>query len=115
MKHDNYGRTETAPRQPKSANEPCLHDFMEGNCLRCGQHFKTIISALTQALAQANRRLAERRDVEKAKARLMAHEGLTEEAAFAQIRTRAMQERRTMGAVAFDILITTAEVSPRPS
>ena len=94
-------------------SEPCQHRLFTpetGTCETCSTHYVGIIRTLQRAVATLERRLAERRDVEKAKARLMHHEGLTEAAAFVQIRTRAMAERRTMGAVAFDILVTTAEI-----
>ena len=93
---------------PVVTGQQCTHDFMQlGNCQRCGEHYVAIIRGLQKALAQAQRRLADRRDIEKAKARLMDLEGLTEAEAFVRIRTRAMQERRTMGEVAGDILLTT--------
>ena len=53
------------------------------------------------------RRLADRRDVDRAKGALMT-QGMTETDAFALIRRRAMDERSTMGEVARDLL----EITP---
>jgi len=53
--------------------------------------------------ADLARRLAERRDIDRAKGLLMA-QGLTEEEAFAALRQRAMDARTTMGLVARDMI-----------
>ena len=54
---------------------------------------------LKSEAADLARRLAERRDIDRAKGLLMA-QGLTEEEAFAALRQRAMDARTTMGLVA---------------
>ncbi len=54
------------------------------------------------------RRLADRRDVDRAKGRLM-QRGMTEPEAFAYLRQGAMDARTTLGAVARDVLDSDAE------
>ena len=56
------------------------------------------------ALARAEQRLTDRRDVERAKARLAGEHGMSEEEAYRWLRQAAMDGRRALGDVARDVL-----------
>lgn len=60
--------------------------------------------ALKQELAQANRKLSERKVIDKAKGILMKNKGLDEEQAYAALRKLAMDRGKPMIAVAHDLL-----------
>lgn len=60
--------------------------------------------ALKQELAQANRKLSERKVIDKAKGILMKSKGLDEEQAYAALRKLAMDRGKPMIAVAHDLL-----------
>lgn len=67
---------------------------------------------LARRAETAERRLAERRHVERAKALLMEQENLSEEEAYRRLRQLSMRTRRTMGDVAHTLLLN---ASLRPS
>lgn len=60
--------------------------------------------ALKQELAQANRKLSERKVIDKAKGILMKNKGLDEEQAYAALRKLAMDRGKPMIAIAHDLL-----------
>jgi response regulator NasT len=59
---------------------------------------------LKMELAEVSRKLTERRAVERAKGLLMKSRGLTEEAAYAALRSAAMRRGRRIGEIAADLL-----------
>lgn len=62
------------------------------------------LQAITEDLAAAQAALRERKLVERAKGLLMAHRGLTEDAAYRLLRQTAMQQHRRLGEVAESVL-----------
>jgi response regulator NasT len=60
--------------------------------------------ALKQELASATRKLSERKQIERAKGILMKARQLDEEAAYAALRTLAMERGKTIAAVADDVI-----------
>lgn len=76
-----------------------LKPILEVACARFEAH-----QELAGRLAETERQLAERKQVEKAKGLLMKKRGLTEEAAFKELRNLAMQTGKTLGEVADTLL-----------
>jgi len=72
-----------------------IRSILEVACARFEAH-----QALADRLAETERQLAERKQVEKAKGLLMKKRGLSEEAAFKELRNLAMQTGKTLGEVA---------------
>jgi AmiR/NasT family two-component response regulator len=64
------------------------------------------IADIQRRLDEARRALADRKQIEKAKGWLMEQNSLTESAAFKQMQQVARSSRRTLAAVAHDILIS---------
>ncbi|MFN3593134.1 MAG: ANTAR domain-containing response regulator [Thiobacillaceae bacterium] len=76
-----------------------IRPILEVACARFEAH-----QALTERLAEAERRLAERTAVERAKGLLMQRRGLSEEAAYRELRRLAMQTGKRLGEVAETLL-----------
>ena len=72
-----------------------LRSILEVACARFEAH-----QEITQKLADTERQLAERKNIEKAKGLLMKRRGMSEEAAFSELRKLAMQTGKRMGEVA---------------
>lgn len=72
-----------------------IRSILEVACARFEAH-----QELAGRLADTERQLAERKNVEKAKGLLMKKRGLNEEAAFKELRNLAMQTGKTLGEVA---------------
>lgn len=72
-----------------------IRSILEVACARFEAH-----QELAGRLADTERQLAERKTVEKAKGLLMKRRGMSEEAAFKELRNLAMQTGKTLGEVA---------------
>lgn len=72
-----------------------IRSILDVACARFEAH-----QELAGRLAETERQLAERKQVEKAKGILMKKRGLTEDAAFKELRSLAMQTGKTLGEVA---------------
>lgn len=81
-----------------------LKSILDVACARFEAH-----QALADRLADTERQLAERKQIEKAKGLLMKKRGLSEEAAFKELRNLAMQTGKPLGEVA-DTLIAAAHL-----
>lgn len=81
-----------------------IKSILEVACARFEAH-----QELAGRLAETERQLAERKNVEKAKGILMKKRGLSEEAAFKELRNLAMQTGKTLGEVA-DTLIAASHL-----
>ncbi len=60
--------------------------------------------ALKRELAEASKKLSDRKSIERAKGLLMKARGLDEEAAYAALRRLAMERGKTLGAVAKEVI-----------
>lgn len=76
-----------------------LRSILDVACARFEAH-----QELTTRLAESERQLAERRAIEKAKGLLMQRRGLSEEAAFKELRDLAMKTGKKLGEVAETLL-----------
>lgn len=72
-----------------------IRSILDVACARFEAH-----QELAGRLADTERQLAERKNVEKAKGLLMKRRGMTEDAAFKELRNLAMQTGKTLGEVA---------------
>lgn len=81
-----------------------IRPILEVACARFEAH-----QELAGRLAETERQLVERKRVEKAKGLLMQKRGLSEEAAFKELRNLAMQTGKTLGEVA-DTLIAASHL-----
>jgi len=81
-----------------------IRSILEVACARFEAH-----QELTGRLAESERQLAERKNVEKAKGLLMKRRGLSEDEAFKELRNLAMQTGKTLGEVA-ETLIAAAHL-----
>ncbi len=81
-----------------------IRSILDVACARFEAH-----QELAGRLAETERQLTERKQVEKAKGLLMKKRGLTEEAAFKELRSLAMQTGKTLGEVA-DTLIAASHL-----
>jgi response regulator NasT len=81
-----------------------IRSILEVACARFEAH-----QELAGRLAETERQLAERKQVEKAKGLLMQKRGLSEEAAFKELRSLAMQTGKPLGEVA-ETLIAAAHL-----
>lgn len=78
-----------------------LRPILEVACAHFEAH-----QALAERLADTERQLAERKTIEKAKGLIMQRRGLSEEAAYKELRTLAMQTGKRMAEVAETLLAT---------
>jgi response regulator NasT len=76
-----------------------LRPILEVACARFEAH-----QALAERLADTERQLAERKTIEKAKGLIMQRRGLSEEAAYKELRSLAMQTGKRLAEVAETLL-----------
>ena len=81
-----------------------IRSILDVACARFEAH-----QELAGRLADTERQLAERKNVEKAKGLLMKRRGMTEDAAFKELRNLAMQTGKTLGEVA-DTLVAASHL-----